>query len=86
MYKKQRHVFLECMNIAHASTEADFSFTFIFTSIALHEEKDVEKAICLLLHELKSHPNDAVIVNHVFAAMVGLIKDSGQKTCDLANN
>ncbi|XP_017323263.1 serine/threonine kinase-like domain-containing protein STKLD1 isoform X3 [Ictalurus punctatus] len=43
---------------------------------ALHEEKDIEKATCLLIHQLKSHPNEAVIVNHVFVAMAGLITTS----------
>ncbi|XP_026784300.3 serine/threonine kinase-like domain-containing protein STKLD1 [Pangasianodon hypophthalmus] len=45
-------------------------------SQALHEEKDIEKATCVLMHELKSHPNEATIVNHVFVAMAGLIKTS----------
>lgn len=38
------------------------------------------------MHELKSHPNDAAIVNHVFVTMAGLIKTSGNRTCALSNN
>ncbi|KAG7332666.1 hypothetical protein KOW79_004500 [Hemibagrus wyckioides] len=53
--------------------------------VALHKEKDIEKATCLLMHELRSHPNEAAIVNHVFVAMAGLIKTSDTAALQLCH-
>ncbi|XP_058246523.1 serine/threonine kinase-like domain-containing protein STKLD1 [Hemibagrus wyckioides] len=57
---------------------------FLITQ-ALHKEKDIEKATCLLMHELRSHPNEAAIVNHVFVAMAGLIKTSDTAALQLCH-
>lgn len=61
--------------LLHAHTVSrSFSYTFIFIPIALPDENDLEKATCLLMKALKSHQNDAAIVNHVFVALAALME------------
>ncbi|XP_017323260.1 serine/threonine kinase-like domain-containing protein STKLD1 isoform X2 [Ictalurus punctatus] len=82
-YPHEKDIIIPCCKIIQCTLEKGYGAPESFPDavetlciVALHEEKDIEKATCLLIHQLKSHPNEAVIVNHVFVAMAGLITTS----------
>ncbi|XP_036435651.1 serine/threonine kinase-like domain-containing protein STKLD1 [Colossoma macropomum] len=53
------------------------------TMHGLYEEKDIENATLLLINALRFHPNHSGIVNHVFIAMVNLVRSSEKAALQL---